>query len=179
MKEIETIDSRIVFENKWMKVREDKFRRSSGAEGFFGVVDKPDYVAIIPIENGYIHLVEQYRYPVEGRYWEIPQGSWEESPESDKFIVAAGELKEETGLVAGKMECIGHLYQAYGYSNQGFHLFIATELEKFEQQLDEEEEGLITQRFEIKEFESMITSGIIKDASTISAYGFAKLKGLV
>lgn len=179
MKEIETIDTRIAYENKWMKVREDKIRRSSGAEGIYGVVDKPDFVAIIPINEGHIHLVEQYRYPVEGRYWELPQGSWEENPEAQKSMVATGELQEETGLLAGKMEYIGHIYQAYGYSNQGFHLFIATELEKTAQRLDQEEEGLITDKFELKKFESMITSGVVKDATTISAYGFAKLKGLV
>ena len=110
MKEIETIESRIVYENKWMKVREDKVRRPSGAEGIYGVVDKADFVAIIPIEQNYIHLVEQYRYPVSGRYWEIPQGSWEERPEVNSSTVAIGELREETGLVAGKMEHIGHIY---------------------------------------------------------------------
>ncbi|MGJ8676930.1 MAG: NUDIX domain-containing protein [Akkermansiaceae bacterium] len=179
MKEFETINSRVAYKNKWMTVREDKVLRPSGAEGIYGVVDKPDFVAIIPIHQGCIHLVEQYRYPVEGRYWEIPQGSWEESPESDNSIVAAGELEEETGLKAGKMKYIGHIFQAYGYSNQGFHLYFATELKKSEQSLDAEEEGLITQCFDLTEFEKMITSGVVKDATTISAYGYAKLKGLV
>jgi len=179
VKEIEKIGSRIAYQNNWMTVREDKVRRKSGAEGIYGVVDKPDFVAIIPIQQGYIHLVEQYRYPVEGRYWEIPQGSWEENPEADHTIVAAGELKEETGLVAGKMTHIGHIFQAYGYSNQGFHLYLASELQKSEQSLDQEEEGLITQKFSIVEFENMITTGVVRDATTISAYGFARLKGLV
>jgi 8-oxo-dGTP pyrophosphatase MutT (NUDIX family) len=162
-----------------MKVREDRIRRSSGAEGIFGVVDKPDFVAIIPVEKGKIHLVEQYRYPVENRYWELPQGSWEENEKAEASVVAVGELREETGLVAGKIDYIGHIFQAYGYSNQGFHLFIATKLEKSEQSLDQEEEGLVTSSFELRDFESMITTGVIKDATTISAYGFAKLKGLV
>lgn len=136
MKEFETIDTRITYENKWMTVREDKVRRPSGAEGIYGIVDKPDFVAIIPVHQGRIQLVEQYRYPVEGRYWEIPQGSWEENPDVDNATVAAAELKEETGLIAGKMECVGHIFQAYGYSNQGFYLYLATELEASEQSLD-------------------------------------------
>ncbi len=179
MKEIETVGSRIAYENKWMKVREDKIRRTSGAEGIYGVVDKPDFVAIIPIEKDTIHLVEQYRYPVGGRYWELPQGSWEENDTAEASEVAVGELQEETGLVAGKIDYIGHIYQAYGYSNQGFHLFVATELKRSEQRLDQEEEGLVTSSFTLREFESMITSGVIKDATTISAYGYAKLKGVV
>lgn len=179
MKEIETIATRVAYENKWMKVREDTIRRRSGAEGIYGVVDKPDFVAILPIEKNTIHLVEQFRYPVDGRYWELPQGSWEENPDTDISRVAAGELQEETGLVAARVDYIGHIYQAYGYSNQGFHLFLASELEQAEQKLDQEEEGLITQSFELSEFEAMITCGVIKDATTISAYGFARLKGLV
>lgn len=179
VKEIETLQTRIKYENRWMKVREDKIRRSNGTEGIYGIVDKPDFVAIIPIENNYIHLVEQYRYPVEQRYWEIPQGSWEENPEADHQAVAVGELCEETGLVANHMEYIGHAYQAYGYSNQGFHIYLATDMQQSEQSLDVEEDGLITNRFTIAEFESMITSGRIKDATTICAYGYAKLKGVV
>jgi len=179
VKEIETLESCIVYKNKWMTVREDKIRRNSGAEGIYGVVDKPDFVAILPIEHNAIHLVEQYRYPVDGRYWEIPQGSWEENPEADNLVVAAAELREETGLISHKLEHIGHIYQAYGHSNQGFHLYLASDFEESEQELDQEEEGLISNRFALTEFESMITSGIIKDATTISAYGFARLKGLV
>ncbi|MEM7257212.1 MAG: NUDIX hydrolase [Pseudomonadota bacterium] len=179
MKEIETLDSRVVYQNKWMTVREDKIRRASGADGIYGVVDKPDFVAILPIDNGFIHLVQQYRYPVGGRYWELPQGSWEENPTADNYTVAKAELREETGLIAGQISHIGHIYQAYGHSNQGFNLFYATALEHTEQQLDHEEEDLITAKFPVTEFESMITSGTIKDATTISAYGYARLKGVV
>lgn len=43
MKEIETLESQVVYQNKWMSVREDKIRRASGTEGIFGVVDKADF----------------------------------------------------------------------------------------------------------------------------------------
>lgn len=179
MNEIETLESRVVYKNKWMTVREDDVRRASGAEGIYGIVDKPDFVAIVPIHQGRIHLVEQYRYPVQGRYWEIPQGSWESSPDADNATVAAGELREETGLVSNSLQYVGHVFQAYGYSNQGFHIFLATELTSSTQELDAEEEGLITQSFTLGEFEAMIISGEIKDATTISAYGLVKMKKLI
>lgn len=179
MDEIETLSSRVAYENRWMTVREDKIRRASGAEGLYGVVEKPDFVAILPIHDGHIHLVEQYRYPVKGRYWEIPQGSWEDSHDADPLIIARGELKEETGLIAGEMLYVGHVFQAYGYSDQGFHLFLATHLQGSDQELDQEEEGLVTARFSLTQFEAMIADGTIKDATTLSAYGLAKLKGLI
>lgn len=179
MTEIKKLSSEIVYQNKWMTVREDKIQRSSGAEGIYGIVDKPDFVAILAIESGQIHLVEQYRYPVGKRYWEIPQGSWETEPQAAPEIIAAGELREETGLVADSFIYVGHLYQAYGYSNQGFHVFLASGFATEQQQLDSEEEDLITASFSLTTFESMITAGEIKDGPTISAYGLAKLKGLV
>jgi len=179
MKEIETLESKVVYQNKWMSVREDKIRRASGAEGIFGVVDKADFVVILPIQEGYVHLVEQYRYPVEQRFWELPQGSWEDSPDADHATLAAGELKEETGLVAKKMDYLGHQYHGYGYSSQGFHTYLATGLTMTTTSLDQEEEGLISKRFSLVEFEEMIVSGIIKDATTVNAYGLAKIKGLI
>lgn len=179
VKEIETLASRVVYENKWMTVREDRIKRASGQEGIYGVVDKADFVVIIPIDDGYIHLVEQYRYPVVGRYWELPQGSWEDKPDADKSAVARGELEEETGLIAREMTYLAHIFQAYGYSNQGFHLYLASGLESTEQKLDEEEEGLISKKFTLAQFELMILDGVVKDATSISAYGLAKMKGLV
>lgn len=179
LKEIETLESRVVYSNRWMSVREDKIRRLSGSEGIFGVVDKPDFAVILPVQGRCIHLVEQYRYPVGGRYWELPQGSWESNPGIDHSSLAAGELKEETGLIAGRMEYVGHQFLAYGYSSQGYHIYLASELARTSRKLDEEEEGLISKKFSLEEFESMIIAGTIKDATTINAYALAKLKGLL
>lgn len=179
MAEIKTLASTIVYENKWMRVKEDKILRESGAEGIFGVVEKPDFVVIIPMGDNYIHLVEQYRYPVRARYWELPQGSWEENPDADPLIIAAGELREETGLVAGKMVYVGYQYLAYGYSNQGYHIYLATDLQQDSRALDSEEEGLVARQFSLAEFERMIIDGTIKDATTVNAYGFARLKGFI
>lgn len=76
--DIERICSRVVYENRWMRVREDAVRRRDGSDGIYGVVEKPDFVVIVPMEeDGRLHLVQQFRYPVGGRYWEFPQGSWE------------------------------------------------------------------------------------------------------
>jgi hypothetical protein len=38
----------------------------------------------------------------------------------------------------------GHLFDIYGYSNQDFHIFLATDLTVGNTQLDTEEAGLIT-----------------------------------
>jgi ADP-ribose pyrophosphatase len=123
MRTSRTLGTRVVYENRWMRVREGAIRRRDGSEGIYGVVEKPDFVVIVPLEDdGRIHLVQQYRYPVGARYWEFPQGAWEAKPRADPAEVARGELREETGLVAAKMVQAGHLFEAYGYSNQGYHV---------------------------------------------------------
>ncbi|ABG40045.1 NUDIX hydrolase [Paraglaciecola sp. T6c] len=177
--EIQTLTSKVVYENKWMRLKEDKIRRSSGNEGIYSVVEKPDFVVILAVQDGCIHLVEQYRYPIKKRCWELPQGAWEENPDADHALLAAGELKEETGLVANKMHYLGEQYLAYGFCNQMYHIYLATELTFTQINLDPEEEGLITKKVPLTEFETMILSGDIKDASTVNAYGLAKLKGML
>jgi len=176
--EFERLESRIVYANRWMRVREDKFRRPDGSDGVYGIVEKGDYVLVIPYADGYVWLVEQYRYPVEGRYWEFPQGSWEHTPEARPEDVAYGELEEETGFRARQLERLGTLFQAYGYSNQAFHVYLAQDLVPGPRKLDVEESDLVSRRFSLVQLESMLRSGEIRDVSSVAAYGLAQLLGI-
>ncbi|WP_341677417.1 NUDIX hydrolase [Niveibacterium sp. SC-1] len=177
---IATLDSRTVYENRWMRVREDRIRRASGAEGIYGVVEKPDFAVIAPIDAGRVHLVQQYRYPVSQRFWEFPQGSWEGQPDIDPTQLAIAELREETGLVAGSMQMVGHLFAAYGYSTQGYNVFFASALSVAPTDArDAEEEDLISRAFTLAEMEAMILAGEIKDATTVAVLGLLRMKGLI
>jgi ADP-ribose pyrophosphatase len=84
--------------------------------------------------------------------------------------LAAGELEEETGLQAGTMRHLGHLYGAYGYSRQGFHVFVATDLAEGPTRRSVEEADLQAAEVTTAEFTAMIQAGKIKDASTVAAY---------
>lgn len=167
--EIKRIDSKVVYKNRWMTVREDRVRRPNGDHGLFGVVDKPDFSLIIPYNGEVVHMVEQYRYPVDARYWEFPQGSWELDPDADPEQVAAGELVEETGLQAGSIVKLGKLFQAYGYCNQAVHVFLATELTIGDAAPEAEEQGLISDAFSLLDCDDMITDGRICDLATVGA----------
>ena len=177
--EFKTLSSKIVYENKWMKLREDEFERDSGSQGVYTVVDKPDFVVIIAIENDDIYLVEQYRYTVSIRALEMPQGAWEGQYDVEPEKLAAGELKEETGLIAKSMTYVGYQYLAYGFCSQGYHVFLASDFTQGEQELDQEEEGLLCKKVKLSQFEKMIIEGDIKDATTVNAFGLAKLKGFL
>jgi ADP-ribose pyrophosphatase len=177
--EIRTLTTRVVYENRWMRVREDTIERQDGSPGLYGVVEKADFVVIAPVENGMIHLVEQYRYPVRGRYWELPQGSWEQAPDTDPLDLARAELREETGLTAETMVPVGHLFECYGHSNQGFNIYLAQGLKAGEARREPTEQDMISRAFPVDEVLAMITNGIVKDAATVAALGLLRLKGLL
>jgi ADP-ribose pyrophosphatase len=43
---IETTSTRLVYDNRWMRVREDTILRRDGSIGVCGVVEKPDFVVL-------------------------------------------------------------------------------------------------------------------------------------
>ncbi|WP_286166553.1 NUDIX hydrolase [Ochrobactrum sp. POC9] len=140
MSEIKTLGSRQVYENRWMKVREDRIVYPDGSESIYGVVEKNDAAMIFAMddEDG-VYLVEQFRYPVGNRFWELPQGAWQEQADVDPLVLARGELREETGLTAADMVYLGETYEAYGFAVNKCHIFLATGLQMGKPSLDAEE----------------------------------------
>lgn len=179
MSEMKTLSSQEIYSNQWMRLKEDRIERADGSHGVYSVIEKPDFAVIVPVADGNIWVVEQYRYPLGKRTVELPQGSWELSPEADPIAVARGELAEETGLHAQTLETIGYQKLAQGYSSQGYHIWLATDFVSCEQHLDAEEVGLTCRQMPIAEFETLIAEGKISDATSVTAFLLAKLKGFV
>ncbi|MGO9318574.1 MAG: NUDIX domain-containing protein [Terracidiphilus sp.] len=167
---ITTLTSREVYRNHWMRVREDEILRSNGERGIYGVVEKHDSAVILPIDQGRVWLVEQFRYTIQERALELPQGGWEMEVENPEEL-ARGELKEETGLVAMQMTLLGTLWEAYGYARQRMHVFFATGLTETEKEPDAEEHDLTVHWVAVGEFEEMMRSGVIRDSCTLAAWG--------
>jgi len=167
--EIKRIESKIVYKNRWMKVREDRVRRPNGDHGLFGVVDKSDFSLAVPFDGEKFHLVQQYRYPAEGRYWEFPQGNMALTPGVTPEEIVATELAEETGLRAGAIVKLGKFFQAYGYANHSVHVFCATDLTLGEQTSVAQDQGILSNTFTRQEVDAMILSGDIADVSTVAA----------
>ena len=95
-----TLDSRLVYENRWISLSEHKVINPGGNPGIYGVVHfKNRAIGVIPLdEEGCTYLVGQYRYPLHLYSWEIPEGG---GPlEEDPLEAAKRELREETGLAA-------------------------------------------------------------------------------
>ena len=172
---ITTLSSREIYRNRWLRLREDRILRSNGKEGIYSVVDKDECAIILPIENDRVWLVEQFRYTIQERAWELPQGGWEEAV-VDPEDLARGELKEETGLHAERMVRLGMLWIAYGFTRQKQHVFLASGLKLAETDRDAEEHDLVVRSFALGDFERMMREGTIADASTLAAWGLYQLR---
>jgi 8-oxo-dGTP pyrophosphatase MutT (NUDIX family) len=167
---ITTLSSREVYRNHWMRLREDEILRSNGEKGIYGVVEKNDAAIILPIDQGRVWLVEQFRYTIQERTVELPQGGWEMEIDSPEEL-ARGELKEEMGLDAANMTHLGTLWIAYGFVKQKQHVFLATGLTHTEKEPDPEEHDLVIRSVPVEEFEQMMLDGQVRDNCTLSAWG--------
>jgi ADP-ribose pyrophosphatase len=171
---ITTLGTREIYRNRWMRLREDTILRSNGQQGIYSVVEKEDAAIILPIDDGRVWLVEQFRYTIQARALELPQGSWEQRAGAP-IELARGELREETGLDAAKMTHLGMLWIAYGFTRQKQYVYLATGLSQRETDRDAEEHDLEVHCVPVDEFERMIRDGTIADASTVAAWGLYRM----
>jgi 8-oxo-dGTP pyrophosphatase MutT (NUDIX family) len=158
-----------------MRVREDEILRSNGQKGIYGVVDKDEAAIILPIDGDRVWLVSQFRYTIQQRALELPQGGWEQEID-DAEALARGELREETGLEAAEMVRLGHVWIAYGFTRQKQHVFLATSLTQSATDRDAEEHDLQVHSLPIAEFEQKMLSGEIADASRLAAWALYLMK---
>jgi 8-oxo-dGTP pyrophosphatase MutT (NUDIX family) len=170
---IRAVGSRTVYRNAWMTVREDDVRRPDGSTGIYGVVDKPDFALTIPATPDGFHLVQQYRYPVGGRFWEFPQGSWGAAGGDDDDAsgarLAAAELREETGLHAATMIHLGRIHVAYGYASQGCQVFLARDLTVGHPDREATEADMVHRFVTHDELDALIRDGALTDATSLAA----------
>ena len=114
--------------------------------------------------------MEQFRYTIQERALELPQGGWEMEVD-DPEELARGELREEIGMNAAQMIPLGTTWIAYGYARQLQHVYLATGLTPTERDPDAEEHDMIVRAVPVAEFEQMMLTGAIRDTCTIAAWG--------
>lgn len=160
------INSKKVYENRYMKVYEEDLLTDYGDKVTYGVIRKEPFVVVIPWDGEKVLLVGQYRHAVDYFSWEFPMGH----AENLGIIEAAlAELQQETGLIASKMEEIGSFYPAPSPMDQIGHLFVVTEYTVGEKDLEPSEKGMQEKWVTLAELKSMIKDGTIKDGPTITS----------
>jgi 8-oxo-dGTP pyrophosphatase MutT (NUDIX family) len=172
-----TLSSRIHYENPWIRVREDQVLRPDGLPGIYGVVEfKNRAVGVLPVEDdGSVWLVGQYRYPLNAYSWEIPEGGCPESETPE--ATARRELREETGLAAGRVELLGTSHLSNSVSDELGYLFRATRLTHGKDD-PEGTERIAVRRFEWSEAWQMLKRGEITDSLSVMALLYEAIRRL-
>lgn len=109
------------------------------------IVEHPGSVAVVAIdEEQRVVLVEQYRQPARKTLLELPAGVREEGESA--LETAQRELREECGLRGGDWSELAHVWTTPGFVREEMTLFLATELDEGEPDLDEGEDVRVVRR---------------------------------
>lgn len=174
-----TLSGELKYENRWINVTEYQVITPGGKNGIYGKVHfKNIGIGIIPVDNqGNTWLVGQYRYTLNEFHWEIPEGG---GPlDEDTLAAARRELKEETGMTAGKWTLILRMNPSNSVSDEVAVIYLAEDLEHGESELEDTEADLKVRKLPLKEAIAMVDRGEVADSMTIMGLlKVARLKGL-
>lgn len=168
-----TLSSTVVHRNPWFSVRRDAVIRPDGQRGEYNVIERPDSVFVVALdEAGLVRLIGLHRYSTGVYSVEIPAGGTEGQ---DPLAAAQRELREETGLVARDWAPLGRVQCANGVLNVFGHVFLATGLTQTDQHR-QAEEGIVEERkVTLGRALELVRSGEITDSQSITALALAAL----
>jgi ADP-ribose pyrophosphatase len=178
------LESRSIYEDPWLRLFQDDVIQTNGKIHTRNVIrTKSGAGAVAITDSEEVCLILQYRYPINTYSLEIPKGAFNsfESVETP-LSVAKRELQEETGILARSWHKLSMIHTMTGYSDDGVHLFLATNLDHGVSMPDETEiiQPLFIPLQKIRDIvaNGMILSGkrvIMTDATSIAAIFLAEL----
>lgn len=156
-----------VFSGKLLRIRVDTVILPNGEMANREIIEHPGAAAVVPLTaDGRVHLVRQYRYPIDAITLELPCGKLEHLGESVE-AAALRELTEETGCHQPRQFVyLGATHSTPGCSNEVIHLFAAKDFTEGDACADPDEFlELVT--VPLSEAIAMIRRGAITDSKTI------------
>ncbi len=102
-----------------------------GRRGDFAVMSAPDWVNVVPVLRGpsgdeRFLMVRQYRHGIGRVTTEFPAGL--ANPGEDPAAAAARELREETGMTAGRLSFLGKISPNPAFMDNWCHTYLAEDL---------------------------------------------------
>lgn len=164
--------TRRVYTGNVVRLDVDTVRFPDGSTGELELIRHPGAAAVIPCASDpaggdpTILMIKQFRHAAGGPLWEIPAGTLApgEAPEA----CARRELREETGVVADRIERLTSIYTTPGFTDEVIHLFWAQGLTHGATARERDEFIEVVPR-PLSEVLTGIRGGEIRDAKTVVA----------
>lgn len=168
-----TLSSKIVYQNPWIKIREDSVIKPDGDKGIYGLLESKDSVIVVVLnENNEVFLIRAFSYPASSWNWELPGGGGDDE---DPEIASRRELAEETGILANKWTLLGKARVCTGLMTEEMTVFLAQDL-SFGDKIDSDDKDLISHGkfFSFDKINKMIDTGGINDGQTMTGLFLAQ-----
>ncbi len=161
-----TLASREVYQNPWMRLREDIAEMPNRKTTIYGVIECNDCVAVLPfVDDEHVVLVRQYRYVfAENHRWEIPSGGVK--PGESAQAAARRELREEVGYDALELQPVSTYFTSKSIMREIGHLFIGRDLIQA-QATPDETEFLEIALFPFTQVLQMVIDSEIRDSMSV------------
>lgn len=163
-----THSKREIYQNPWIALTEHDVTNPGGGKSLYGKVHFKNWaIGIIPLDTQLnTWLVGQYRYPLDAYSWEIPMGGG--ALDVPRIISAKRELKEETGISAGKWTELCSIHLSNSVSDEVGYAYLAEDLTMGETAF-EETELLDIRKLPFKQVVAMTEAGEITDSLSVAA----------
>lgn len=163
-----------IFSSSKFDVIIDKFTLPNGKEVEKAYVKHRGSAVIVPfVDKETIIMIKQYRPVVNKWLYELPAGTIDEGENEE--TTAKRELEEEIGYQAKSVTKLFSFYVSPGVTTEVMHVFIAKDLVKTSQNLEEYE---VIEPFEIKlrDAVNMVLDGKLEDGKTMLTLLFISQK---
>lgn len=117
-------------------------------------------------DEGKLMMVRQYRNALDRFTLELPAGKLD-TPDEPTLACATRELEEETGYKSSDFEYLLTVNTTVAFCNEKIDIYLARNLEKSKQNLDEDEE-INVELWDLEDLKKMIYEGKITDGKTVA-----------
>lgn len=169
LKKWKVLASKIVFESRWIKVRQDKVQLPNGSvrDDYFVRETKRVVFAFAVTEQGKVILENQYKHGAGAILKELPAGMVEKN--ETPLAAIKRELLEETGYAAGKIRLIGRFYGDPSGSNTKIWCYLATGCRKVGEPQDNPSEIIELQLVTVMQLKQLVKQGKINGQGALAA----------
>lgn len=163
------IKSEEIYDGKIVSLRLDEVELPDGRLAKREIVSHSGAVAVLPVYNGLIYFVKQYRLASGRLMTEIPAGLLEdgESP----YDAAVRECQEEIGLRPLDLVKLGEILPTPGYCTEKITLYLGSEF-LWDPHEEDPDEFLKVIKIPIRTVKALFINGSFSDGKTTAALGY-------